>query len=163
MYFGQLEINYLSLPRKLGLHPSTLAPLSNNSSSLHISPVSTFKSFQFLTYPIFKFDQTRLDPFNCISLHHPTVTNRMMLAATNHMTSASAEKTSAHQDTPYGVLQGNCGCLLYGIIDHSMLLFGLLCHCKHRLLLLHRAYSVICCSSMLPVFLQQTSTIDYIR
>jgi hypothetical protein len=29
------------------------------------------------------------------------------------MTSASAEKTSSHQDMPYSVLQGNCGWLLY--------------------------------------------------
>jgi hypothetical protein len=48
-------------------------------------------------------------------------------------------------------------------IDHSMLLFGLLCHRHQTLSLLQRAISVICCSSMLPVFLQQTSTIDYIR
>jgi hypothetical protein len=34
MYFGEMESKYLSLAWKLGLHPSTLAQLSNSYSNL---------------------------------------------------------------------------------------------------------------------------------
>jgi uncharacterized membrane-anchored protein len=38
IYCGEMERKFLSLALKLGLHPSTLARLSNSSSNLGVNP-----------------------------------------------------------------------------------------------------------------------------
>ncbi len=76
-----------------------------------LSNASVFWDIQFSNS--FKFIQIHLNPFNSVSLDHPTASKCMTSAVTNRMTSASAERTSAHQDLPFGIHQGNCGWLLY--------------------------------------------------